>query len=328
MKKKVSIIIPCYNGEKYIDCCMQSIFQQDYPKMEIIVVDDGSKDNSKKRIELWEKKFQTIEVECKCISKKNGGPGSAINTGLKYVTGEYLSLLDIDDEYRENAISDRVKYLEEHKEVDVVRTDGYYIKNGCQWLFSTGVKENNPEDTFGALIRGEIYNWAGSYMVRTEPLFQFYPNREIYESRYGQNLQILLPLLYKKGSGYIDKPHMNYNRQEDSLSQASDLKVKKARDIENIAGYSDIYIYMIESIIKDEKEKRYYLDCNISRYWRRIYATAIEFQDKGLIKSSYKQVKKYGKVTFREKIDYYQNVYPRMKCIVELLRRVKGKVRK
>lgn len=326
--KKVSIIIPCYNGEKYIDCCMQSIFQQDYPKIEIIVVDDGSKDNSKKIIELWEKKFQTIGIEYKWISQKNGGPGSAINTGLKYVTGEYLSLLDIDDEYRENAISDRVKYLDEHKEVDVVRTDGYYVKNGHQWLFSTGVKENNPVDIFEALIRGEIYNWAGSYMVRTDPLFQFYPNREIYESRYGQNLQILLPLLYKKKCGYIDEPHMNYNRQENSLSQASDLKIKKARDIENIAGYRDIYIYMLELIIKDEKERKYYLNCNISRYWRRMYATAIEFQDKELLKSSYKQIKIFEKVTLREKVNYYQNLYPVVNYILESLRRVKRKIRR
>lgn len=328
MGKKVSIIVPCYNGEKYIDCCMESILKQDYHDIELIVVDDGSTDNSKIQIEGWNNKLQDLGIECKCISKKNGGLGSAINTGLKYVTGEYLSLLDIDDEYRENAISDRVKYLEEHKEVDVVRSDGYYVKNGRQWLFSTGVRENNPTDIFSAIIRGEVYNWAGSYMVRTEPLFQFYPKKDIYESQYGQNLQILLPLLYKKGSGYIDKAHMNYNRQADSLSQVSDLNVKKARDIENIEGYRDIFIHMIKIIVKDENEKQCYLNSNMFRYWRRMHDIAIEFQDKELMKLSYKQSQKYGKISFREKVNHYQNVSSWANYIVELLRRGKRKVRK
>ena len=132
---------------------MESILKQDYHDIELIVVDDGSIDNSKIKIEGWNNKLQDLGIECKCISKKNGGPGSAINTGLKYVTGEYLSLLDIDDEYRENAISDRIKYLEEHKEVDVVRSDGYYVKNGRQWLFSTGVREMCIRDRGGIVTR-------------------------------------------------------------------------------------------------------------------------------------------------------------------------------
>ncbi len=53
------------------------------------------------------------------------------------------------------------------------------------------------------------------------PLFKFYPEREIYQSKYGQNLQLLLPLLYNKKCGFIDKPHMNYNQQENSLTKTN-----------------------------------------------------------------------------------------------------------
>lgn len=78
-------------------------------------------------------------------------------------------------------------------------------------------------------------------MVRTSALFDFYPDREIYQSRFGQNLQFLMPLTYKKKCGYIDEPQMIYNIQEDSLSKH--LISRRLRKFYRII-WRDIVIYV------------------------------------------------------------------------------------
>ena len=243
--EKVSVIIPCYNGEKFIDRSIKSIYMQEYPEIELIVVDDGSTDNSKKKILAWESTLKDKGLELKYIYQNNAGPGAAINKGLKYVTGEYISLLDADDEYLPGAIIEKVQYLQQNSDMDVVRSNGWMVKGDNKFLFINDENEKAIEDVFLALLRGETNNWAGSYMVRAKSLFDFYPDREIYQSRFGQNLQFLLPLTYKKKCGFIDKPHMNYIQQENSLSQAKDKQELLRKSLENAAGYRDIRIHML-----------------------------------------------------------------------------------
>lgn len=108
----VSIIIPCYNGEKFINRCLNSILEQSYLDMEIIIIDDGSTDDSKQLIQKWKNIFSKKNIEIKYIYQNNKGPASAINTGLKYIEGKYLSLLDVDDIFLENSIYERVNFLE------------------------------------------------------------------------------------------------------------------------------------------------------------------------------------------------------------------------
>lgn len=98
MKPKISIIVPCFNSESTIDRCIDSIYSQDGDfQIELIVVNDGSTDLSEKRIQKWIPLFRDKGYELKYIKQENQGPGGAINTGLKYVSGEYLSLLDAED---------------------------------------------------------------------------------------------------------------------------------------------------------------------------------------------------------------------------------------
>jgi glycosyltransferase involved in cell wall biosynthesis len=94
VNKKVSIIIPVYNAEKYIDRCIESIIKQTYKNFEIILIDDGSTDNSLKIIENWYKKYPK---KIKIIKQKNMGTGDARNKGLDIVTGEFLTFVDSDD---------------------------------------------------------------------------------------------------------------------------------------------------------------------------------------------------------------------------------------
>jgi len=93
MPVKISIIVPIYNAEKYIDRCMNSIYAQTFTDYEIILVNDGSKDDSLALCKAYAQKDERVKV----IDKENGGAGSARNAGIEVAQGEYLAFPDADD---------------------------------------------------------------------------------------------------------------------------------------------------------------------------------------------------------------------------------------
>ena len=94
MKIKVSVIVPVYNVEKFIDKCLNSLVKQSLKEIEIIVVNDGSPDNSQKIIDKYVKKYPE---KVQSFIKENGGQGSARNIGIVKAKGEYISFVDSDD---------------------------------------------------------------------------------------------------------------------------------------------------------------------------------------------------------------------------------------
>lgn len=90
---KISIIVPIYNCEKYLDKCLESIVNQTYKNLEIILVDDGSTDNCPKMCDYWAEKDSRIKV----IHKENGGVSSARNAALDIASGDYIGFVDSDD---------------------------------------------------------------------------------------------------------------------------------------------------------------------------------------------------------------------------------------
>ena len=93
MNKKISVIVPIYNVEQYLDKCVESLVNQTYKNLEIILVDDGTKDKSGEMADLWSIKDERIKV----IHKENGGLSDARNAGMKIATGEYITFVDSDD---------------------------------------------------------------------------------------------------------------------------------------------------------------------------------------------------------------------------------------
>ena len=93
MGADVSIIVPIYNVEKYLEQCIDSLLKQTLENIEIVLVDDGTPDNSGKIADDYGKKYDNIKV----IHQKNSGLGSARNTGLLYATGKYIGFVDSDD---------------------------------------------------------------------------------------------------------------------------------------------------------------------------------------------------------------------------------------
>ena len=111
MKKVVSVIIPVYNVEEFIFRTVESVMNQDYKNIEIILVDDGSLDNSAKIINELAKKDDRIT----CVHKENGGVLSARNAGLRIASGEYVTFIDGDDWVEPKYISYLLNLVESKK---------------------------------------------------------------------------------------------------------------------------------------------------------------------------------------------------------------------
>ena len=105
---KVSIIVPIYNVEKYLKKCVNSIINQTYKSLEIILVDDGSPDRSGALCDRLAEKDSRIRV----IHKANGGVSTARNAGIEAATGEYICFVDSDDWLPENAVWDLLSLSE------------------------------------------------------------------------------------------------------------------------------------------------------------------------------------------------------------------------
>ena len=93
MNKLISVIVPVYNNEKFLHRCIQSLVEQEYANIEILLIDDGSSDASPQICDEWAKKDKRINV----IHKVNGGVSSARNLGLKECSGKYVCFVDSDD---------------------------------------------------------------------------------------------------------------------------------------------------------------------------------------------------------------------------------------
>jgi len=112
----VSVIIPVYNGQKYLEETIHSACSSDYKPFEVIVVNDGSTDNSLQVAMKLLGKYPNLEI----VDQENGGVASARNTGIKKASGKYILPLDGDDLIEPNYISEAVKILEVQPEVKVV----------------------------------------------------------------------------------------------------------------------------------------------------------------------------------------------------------------
>lgn len=110
MNDLISIIVPVYNVEKYLEKCVKTLMEQSYKNIEIILVDDGSTDSSGKLVDRLANNDARITV----VHKKNAGLGMARNTGLDYATGKYVAFIDSDDYTDVNMIQKLHNALEEY----------------------------------------------------------------------------------------------------------------------------------------------------------------------------------------------------------------------
>lgn len=321
MDKTVSILIPCYNGEAFIDNSIRSVWEQDYPHIELVVVDDGSEDRSKERILAWQQRFADKGWSLKYLHQDNQGPGAATNLGLKYVTGTYLSLLDADDVFLPSSVSKRAAFLDQHPDYAGVRNNGWRVSGNDRRLFINSDAEKQIADLFTALSFGRTNNWAGTYMVRTSILFDAYPDRNIDPSRLGQNFQILLPVSYRRKFGYIDEPLMEYRIQPESLSQAVDTDARYKKECSNSAGWRNIYMGILDWLVTDPEEYRYYRRAYDSVFHRVTMARAINHRQTEDARKAYMLLKETGYLTMDDRIVYASAFHPVHSFLLRAIRK-------
>ena len=320
----ISVIIPCFNGAFVINRSIESVYIQDYSLVELIVVDDGSTDNSKNIIHSWKNKFEGKNWSLKYVYQENRGLGGAIDTGLKHVTGEYLTLLDADDYFLPDSFSKRAEFLDNNKDYVGVRSNGWMVKGENKELFDNDEQEKQITDLFEGLLYGRTNNWAGSYMLRTDALFKFYPDRNIYPSRFGQNMQMLLPVAYKNKFGFIDEPLMAYVIHENSHSQACTKEEQYQKDETNQKGYRDIYVNMLDLILKNPEEHKKYINIFNASYYRCAMLRAEKYDKHEQIIQSYKALNLTGLANLNDKICYYNAINSPLAFCLKLIRKIKS----
>lgn len=299
--KLVSVLTPAYNSERFIHRLLDSILIQDYPRIEMIVVDDGSTDETKPVVISYIAKFEQKGYSLQYIFQENQGQSAAINKGLKFVKGDYLVWPDSDDFYAcTNAISRMVAVLEASSaDVSIVRTlfknvDEHSLKE----IYSVPITADlDRTDLFADCIRGEHGFWyqPGDYMCKMEVLDWVIPNREIYyEKEAGQNWQILLPLLYshkcvtiKEYLYKVTKRSNSHSSTRQSIDYNTAIKREKSYGNSIIETLKRMPLLTAEDREKWLRIKR--IDANVC-----YLNVAIAHQQKGEAKNFYRILKNLG----------------------------------
>lgn len=243
MKAKVSIITPCYNGEKFIDKYMESVLAQTYENIELIVVNDGSGDKSEEKILSYKERLIQKGIDFKYLSKENGGQPSAINAGLKVFTGDFLTWPDIDDYMHPDYVEKKVECFVEHPDADILITKCAVINlsEPDVVLDYTWKKEPSKDELIRMLILDEGFHYEpGNYMVKASKFLELNPERHIYDGcgRWsGPQIQMLFALIYHGNIGYMDECLYDYylhdSNDHKKHSSVSSL-LKKMTELEKL----------------------------------------------------------------------------------------------
>lgn len=273
MKELVSVLTPCYNGEKYVNRLLNSVLTQTYEKIEMIVINDGSTDSSLSIINSYIPKFEKRGYSLQCFTQKNQGQGMAINNGLKYVKGEFLVWPDSDDFYASSdTIATLVSKLNKHPDVSMVRCFANTLHEDT--LEKIGVFGNNwgySENLFEECMFAKKNFWflAGGYMLRMQELEKHYPTRDIYPSNKfgGQNFQLMLPVLYNNRCITIQEPLYNVLVRANSHSRgqfkSKEELIKRNDEVKRILYKT------LESIDGLPKSEHHRLLRKINKIWTR-----------------------------------------------------------
>lgn len=165
---KLSIIIPLYNNENTLGRCLKSVLSQYLYKCEIIIVDDGSTDNSGFLADEWAKKDARISV----IHKKNGGPSDARNYGLDSMNGDYVTFVDSDDELSPNTLEPLLNILHNHPEYDILEYSVLQNPGEHDETFLDLGNHNYPYALDWLMTNGTRHCWMWNKIFKSNIFYQ------------------------------------------------------------------------------------------------------------------------------------------------------------
>lgn len=252
----ITVIVPVFNVEKYLEKCVNSIINQEYDRLQIILVDDGSTDNSGMLCDEFSKKDNRIEV----IHKNNGGLSSARNCGLDHADGDYIAFVDSDDYLDKdmylNLLNACVSYNCE------IAVCGRYLEyegsRNARTMFSLPTfRIMDSTEAIKCLLLGEVMDSAAWDKLYHANLFDSirYPNGVIHE-----DLSITTRLLFEcKKIVHIGISQYHYLQRQDSICRRSFSK--KRFDMYDQALLN--YEFVSQHLPQLKKEAEYFLTCNI-----------------------------------------------------------------
>ena len=206
MDKLISIVIPVYNVEKYIKECIESVINQTYKNLEIILVNDGSTDLSRTICEEYEKKDNRIKI----IDKENGGLADARNKGLEYINGELVTFIDSDDYIKEDMIETLLNNLiKENADVSIC---GYYLAYNKK-------NDYKLEENVNSFKYYDVSAWAKLYKT------ELFKNIKFPKGKISEDWYIMYKIFDKANSIVYDSSPKYYYRQRNSGIRKNSKKV-------------------------------------------------------------------------------------------------------
>ena len=249
MMPKVSIIVPVYNVEKYLRRCLDSLVMQSLNDIEIIVVNDGTKDNSQVIIDEFVRKYPN---KVRSYSKENGGLGDARNFGLQFATAQYIGFIDSDDYVEHNMYE--LLYLKALQEnADIVLCDIEYVwENSNRKLKIDGLREIKNTDIQKAAFLSPLFAWNKLYQ---RDLFMNssirYPLNLWYE-----DIPVTLPLFALANKiAYINESMVHYVQRSSSIMATKNPL--KMRDIFEVLSLVFDFFEKNDLLIKFKDEIEY-----------------------------------------------------------------------
>ena len=249
-KYLISIIIPVYKVEKYLEKCIESVLKQTYTNLQVILVDDGSPDNCGKICDEYAKKDSRIEV----IHKVNGGLSDARNVGIAKAKGKYIGFVDSDDYIKEDMYEILINLIKEY-DADVSICNLYDVIEGKEYIRNkeNGIKEYNRIDILKeVLLDKNIQSYAWNKLYKKELFNEIkYPIGKKYED-IGTTFYI-----FEKCNKVVvtSEPEYYYLKRADSL-------VNNVTE-STVLDYTEIiiqrYLYTQKNIEELRKYNNYYL---------------------------------------------------------------------
>ena len=251
---KVSIIVPVYNVEAYLAKCLDSLVNQTLKEIEIIVVNDGSPDNSKKIIDTYSNKYDNI---C-AFDKENGGLSDARNFGIKKAKGEYIAFVDSDD-YVDTSMYEKMYNKAKSGNYDMVVCDLNYVYDDRVMRAYSNVKEDTEKIKEVML---NIYPAAWNKIFKRELLSDIKFKRGIWF----EDVEFIYRLLpHVKNIGVVNEPLYQYLQRDGSITRKKDMRIYNY--IDNMNSIMDYY--KDNDLYLEYKKELEYI------YVRYIYATFI-----------------------------------------------------
>lgn len=300
----VSIIVPCYNGERLIGRFFDSVLRQTYSNLELIFVNDGSTDRTESVAQSYAPALEERGIRFRYLYQENAGQAAAINYGLKFYRGEYLMFSDSDDWLSDDCVEVKLRYLQQNPEKMLVLGKAVFVEENAPDKAVRVLQRKNTDNgwLFDDLVfERDGYYAPGSYLMRSEAFRQTHPNGKLYVSRGGQNWQILLPLTYRYECGFIDRIVYSIVMHSDSHSREG---VSYEKQMRRSFEHEDILNNVIGEIEMPPEKKEDYLRRIRIKYLKQRVFIAGYAREKDALEEYYRQLKACDALDWKDRAYY------------------------